>query len=1281
MNKGNVKSGWIEIKPKTGISATANISRRRFVVLHNHNLEWFAQEGGGIPLQTIDVGKCVVSNSSADTFFLSVPYTNSEYRFKTATEQEATQWLSAITRAIHLAQVEEKKMEQSMTTFANKAGVKYQGWMEKSGKQYYFILENTLLTWYPSDPSEPNVNKSCLLSGSLSVVGAQIIQAGFDIRIVPTSAKTRVLKPSTQQEVQNWTTYLKLASLGGAADVSASSSNPVVATTYRGWVMRKNVGAAALMNKLQKRFLVLITDYLKYYDTDATNSLPKGELYLGGCQVVYTGAATFVVSSPARDDLIWICDDDNEAKLWVDVLSASAARVDFKISHAVTLHRWVKVKSQIKVTNIPKWIVLQKLTLLWFPEMVPVEHITNNHCEGSIYLPGCKIEGTVGGTFNITVSNPKFASATFSFSVSEESVYQEWMKMLERASRGEAFTHVRLVFGRTLEEVLERDKTEVPKVITRCCEFILEHGVNVQGILRKSGSATDIERWTAHLDEGKELVFPPSIDVNVVAGLLKSFLREMKEPLIPSSLYHTFISASNPRDMRSALGQLPPKHYPTVQYLCKFLYDLLQHQEVTSMDAVNIAIVIGPNILKPPGTADDAMSGLAETPNILKTTQRLIEKYYGIFERPVSSLANSTGIPLSKSNANISNSSTPNLSGSASTNVLASSNPPFSPRRVPDTPVRRRDLPGPPTDIPQGPPTDFVPAPPTDIPAPPPTDLPPSMPAFLSQPTPSSPPHRPLPQSSALSPRSPSHPYAAPGPTTPPNSPRQRSASDTPAIAHSPVSSIRAQPPLQSSKSYQAFNNSHSHQPLHASQPYHSPNSKQWHGASQTQNSRSALPSHSSSVPYSTPPSKSGPPALPPNSAPAVSSYSSPPVSQSGPPALPPNSYSSPPVSQSGPPALPPNSAPAVSSYSSPPVSQSGPPALPPNSYSSPPVSQSGPPALPPNSYSSHPVSQSGPPALPPNSYSSPPVSQSGPPALPPNSAPPAVPSYSAPSQIGSQTSAPPALPPSSAPPAVPSYNHSSQNMGPPPALPSYTPQNSGPPALYNHTPSSQPGPSGPPPALPSYTSQNSHSYSGPQNPMNRHPSSVPPALPAHNPHQSVLPHPPPQNSAVSASPSYSNNAPPPLPSYSSRNQYQSPAPQRGPNHPPSQSHQPFPDPRQWTPPATTPQASQSSTLPRTPRSTPVTPRASPVPPPQGQPDSLLEWLDSTPPSQPRGYPTQPHPNMGLSSPSQPRGYTPQPHPNVINSTGPRSIRGQPPPSSQNVSYSQSTRPGSQTHW
>lgn len=109
-----------------------------------------------------------MSNSTEPfCFIISVPYASTEYRFKCGSDSEATQWVAAITRAIHLAKEEvlrrpslslitsqEKKSEQSMATFVTKKGtIRTSGWMEKSGKTFYFVLENTLLTWYANDPN------------------------------------------------------------------------------------------------------------------------------------------------------------------------------------------------------------------------------------------------------------------------------------------------------------------------------------------------------------------------------------------------------------------------------------------------------------------------------------------------------------------------------------------------------------------------------------------------------------------------------------------------------------------------------------------------------------------------------------------------------------------------------------------------------------------------------------------------------------------------------------------------------------------------------------------------------------------------------------------------------------------------------------------------------------------------------------------------------------------------------------------------------------------------
>lgn len=67
-------------------------------------------------------------------------------------------------------------------------------------------------------------------------------------------------------------------------------------------------------------------------------------------------------------------------------------------------------------------------------------------------------------------------------------------------------------------------------------------------------------------------------DVHVIAGVLKSYLRDLPEPLLTFQLYDQFISASQrpTEDARkvailNAINQLPQNNYLNLRYLTKFL--------------------------------------------------------------------------------------------------------------------------------------------------------------------------------------------------------------------------------------------------------------------------------------------------------------------------------------------------------------------------------------------------------------------------------------------------------------------------------------------------------------------------------------------------------------------------------------------------------------------------------------------------------------------------------------------------------------------------------------
>ena len=103
-----------------------------------------------------------------------------------------------------------------------------------------------------------------------------------------------------------------------------------------------------------------------------------------------------------------------------------------------------------------------------------------------------------------------------------------------------------------------------------------------------------------------------SVDVHTVGSLLKAYLREMPESLVPPSLYQRAMncairySGATSDDarrveldgLRKLLEELPNANYATLAYICRFLHRLAANAEKTKMDAHNLALVFGPNFIR-----------------------------------------------------------------------------------------------------------------------------------------------------------------------------------------------------------------------------------------------------------------------------------------------------------------------------------------------------------------------------------------------------------------------------------------------------------------------------------------------------------------------------------------------------------------------------------------------------------------------------------------------------------------------------------------------------------
>ncbi|XP_059006022.1 rho GTPase-activating protein 44 isoform X3 [Mustela nigripes] len=161
-------------------------------------------------------------------------------------------------------------------------------------------------------------------------------------------------------------------------------------------------------------------------------------------------------------------------------------------------------------------------------------------------------------------------------------------------------------FGKPLEEHLTISGREIAFPIEACVTMLLECGMQEEGLFRVAPSASKLKKLKAALDCCVVDVQEYSADPHAIAGALKSYLRELPEPLMTFELYDEWIQASNiqEQDKRlqalwNACEKLPKANHNNIRYLIKFLSKLSEYQDVNKMTPSNMAIVLGPNLLWP----------------------------------------------------------------------------------------------------------------------------------------------------------------------------------------------------------------------------------------------------------------------------------------------------------------------------------------------------------------------------------------------------------------------------------------------------------------------------------------------------------------------------------------------------------------------------------------------------------------------------------------------------------------------------------------------------------
>ncbi|KAI6183911.1 C2 calcium-dependent membrane targeting and RhoGAP domain containing protein [Aphelenchoides bicaudatus] len=182
-----------------------------------------------------------------------------------------------------------------------------------------------------------------------------------------------------------------------------------------------------------------------------------------------------------------------------------------------------------------------------------------------------------------------------------------------------AFTDIQHTFRRTvntrynasfavpLQQIVQREQKETPVAFTRLINEIERRGVDSAGLYYLSGAMERKNYIKEQLNRdafGTDLSINPIPDINLLTCLVKDFLRELPEPLIPLNIYTMLVDASagllpsdregNQGIMLKIVDCMAPANRNTLLVLIDHLKNLIASEPHNGLTILRATTIFGP---------------------------------------------------------------------------------------------------------------------------------------------------------------------------------------------------------------------------------------------------------------------------------------------------------------------------------------------------------------------------------------------------------------------------------------------------------------------------------------------------------------------------------------------------------------------------------------------------------------------------------------------------------------------------------------------------------------
>ncbi|NWW03448.1 RHG08 protein, partial [Oreocharis arfaki] len=189
-------------------------------------------------------------------------------------------------------------------------------------------------------------------------------------------------------------------------------------------------------------------------------------------------------------------------------------------------------------------------------------------------------------------------------------------------------------FGVSLQYIKDKNKGElIPPVMKETVSYLKSKGLQVEGLCRRPASIQAIKDVQKLYNQGKSVNFDDYHDIHIPAVMLKTFLRELPQPLLTFDCYDHIVGITSVESClrvtrrKQIIQGLPEHNYVVLKYLICFLHMVSQESIYNRMTTSSLACGFGLNLIWPlKGTT--SLNALVPV-NLF--TELLIDFYMNIF--------------------------------------------------------------------------------------------------------------------------------------------------------------------------------------------------------------------------------------------------------------------------------------------------------------------------------------------------------------------------------------------------------------------------------------------------------------------------------------------------------------------------------------------------------------------------------------------------------------------------------------------------------------------------